>query len=462
LKWKGKLELLLLLGVFILAFSIRQTVCLYPPPTEWTRTYGISGNENEARSLIQTSDGGYAMLGFTKHWETGWAYTLDFWLVKTDPAGNVEWNKPYGAPTSIYLESGESLVQTDDGGYALAGYAGIYVEPIPYYDFWLVKTDPLGNMEWNQTYGGADIDMAYSVIQTNDGGYIMTGGTRSYGTGKTDFWLVKTDPLGNMEWNQTYGGADHDYAYSVIQTGDGEYAIAGFTNSYGAGDYDFWLVKADSAGNMIWNQTYGGTLADRGYAVVQTNDGGYAIAGYTGSYGAGGDDYWLVKTDSAGNVQWNQTYGGANSESAYSVVQTSDGGYALAGWTRSFAVGSHDFWLVKTDPLGNMDWNQTYGGAESDTALAWSVVQTVDGGYAISGYIHMYSIGVTDFWLIKTGSGGDVNGDGVVDILDLSVVALAYGSFEGDPDYNPEADITRDGLVDARDLAIVTLNYGIG
>jgi hypothetical protein len=442
----------------MLAFSIQLTECLYPPATEWTGTYGISGNENEARSLIQTGDGGYAMLGFTKHWETGWAYTLDFWLVKTDPAGNVEWNRTYGAPTCIYLESGESVVQTSDGGYALAGYAGIYGELIPYYDFWLVKTDSLGNMEWNQTYGGADVDMAYSVVQTSDGGYIMTGATNSYGAGKTDFYLVKTDSLGNMEWNQTYGGADHDYAYSVVETGDGEYVIAGFTKSYGAGDYDIWLVKADSAGNMMWNQTYGGTLADRGYAVVQTAGGGYAIAGETRSFGAGDYDFWLVKADSAGNMMWNQTYGGTQKEEAYSIVQTSDGGYALAGWTRSFAVGSYDFWLVKTDSTGNMKWNQTYGGTGYDTALAWSVVQTVDKGYAIAGYIHMPSLGVTDFWLIKTGSGGDVNGDGVIDVWDITIVALSYGSFIGEPEYNPDADLNEDGTIDISDLSLVAIN----
>ncbi|MFX1563021.1 MAG: dockerin type I domain-containing protein [Promethearchaeota archaeon] len=461
MKWKKPLGELLLLGVLILAFNIRKAGSLYPPPTEWTRTYGINGNHNEARSLVQTSDGGFAVLGFTRHYVAGWVYTEDFWLVKTDPAGNAEWNRTYGVPTYDDLESGRSVVQTDDGGYALAGYAGIYGQPI-YYDFWLVKTDSLGNMEWNQTYGGADIDCAYSLVQTSDGGYVMTGGTSSYGAGKTDVYLVKTDSTGNMEWNQTYGGADIDCAYSVVQAGDGEYVVAGLTDSYGAGNRDFWLIKTDAGGNTMWNQTYGGTEMDWGYSVVRTSDGGYAIAGFTESFGAGIRDFWLVKTDSSGNMEWNQTYGGTQKEEAYSLVQTSDGGYALVGWTNSSPTASHDFWLVKTDSTGNMEWNQTYGGTGSDVARAWSVVQTVGGGYAMAGYIHFYSFGVTDFWLVKTCSGGDVNGDGVVDIFDLSIVGRAYGSFEGEPEYNPDADLNKDGIVDIGDISMVCMNYGVG
>ena len=461
LKWKRTLGELLLLGMLILAFNIRQTASLYPPPTEWTRTYGIRGNSNEARSLVQTTDGGFAMLGFTSHCVAGWVCTEDFWLVKTDPAGNAEWNRTYGVPTYDDLESGRSVVQTDDGGYALAGLTGVWSDPI-YYDFWLVKTDSLGNMEWNQTYGGAGDDFAYSVVQTTDGGYALAGGTGSYGAGNCDVWLVKADSAGNMMWNQTYGGTGNDWAYSVVQTGDGGYALAGCTHSYGAGNRDVWLVKADSAGNMMWNQTYGGTERDWGHSLVPTSDGGYAIAGETDSFGAGNDDFWLVKTDSTGNMEWNQTYGGIRWEKAYSVVQTSDGGYALLGVTNSFGADG-DYWLVKTDSAGNMEWNHTYGGSLGD--IGYAVVQTVDGGYAMAGESNYYinsSYAVIDFWLVKTCAGGDVNGDGVVDIFDLSLVGLAYGSFEGEPRYNPDADLNEDGIVDIGDITIVCINYGAG
>jgi hypothetical protein len=248
----------------------------------------------------------------------------------------------------------------------------------------------------------------------------------------------------------------------VVQTGDGGYALAGCTHSYGAGNRDVWLIETDSAGNMMWNQTYGGTEMDWGHSMVPTCDGGYAIAGETDSFGAGNDDFWLVKTDSAGNMEWNQTYGGIRWEKAYSLVQTSDGGYALLGWTNSFGADG-DYWLVKTDSAGNMEWNHTYGGSLGD--IGYAVVQTVDGGYAMAGESNYYinsSYGVIDFWLVKTCAGGDVNGDGVVDIFDLSLVGLAYGSFEGEPRYNPDADLNEDGIVDIGDITIVCINYGMG
>jgi hypothetical protein len=205
---------------------------------------------------------------------------------------------------------------------------------------------------WSQTYGGTSDDYGRSVVQTSDGGYAIAGYTWSYGAGITDVWLIKTDASGTAQWNQTYGGTGEDVGYSVVETSDGGYAIAGETQSYGAGQYDVWLVKTDATGTVQWNQTYGGTWNDYGYSVVQTSDGGYAIAGWTGSYGAGNDDVWLVKTDAAGTVQWNQTYGGTSWDDGYSVVETSDGGYAIAGWTGSYGAGNDDVWLVKTDESG--------------------------------------------------------------------------------------------------------------
>ena len=254
------------------------------------------------------------------------------------------WSRTYGGPND---ETVSALVRTTDGGYALAGYT--YSFGAGQSDAWLVKTDGLGNMEWNMTYGGSSYDFAYALVQTTDGGYALAGATTSFGG--YDAWLVKTDENGNMQWNKTYGGPYREDAYALVQTGDGGYALAGFTGSGG----NAWLVKTDVSGNMQWNKTYGGQSYSLVYALVQTGDGGYALAGAIGN---GYTDFWLVKTDSSGNMQWNRTYGGTNDDEATTLVQTRDGGYALAGWTNSFGAGSDDFWLVKTDAGGSMQWNK--------------------------------------------------------------------------------------------------------
>jgi predicted secreted protein len=206
---------------------------------------------------------------------------------------------------------------------------------------------------WSKTYGGTDTDTgAGEIIQTSDGGYAISGDTASFGAGGTDYWLIKTDAAGNMQWNKTYGGLLDESDSAMCQTSDGGYALAGYTKSFGAGDLNFWLVKTDALGNMQWNQTYGGTGTDYGFSMVQTTDGGYAIIGYTSSFGAGGNDAWLVKTDAAGNMQWNQIYGGASNDAGWSLTQTIDGGYAIAGNTESFGAGGRDFYFAKTNESG--------------------------------------------------------------------------------------------------------------
>ena len=358
--------------------------------TMWSQAYG--GVETDVMtSLVATFDGGYALAGYTYSYGAGVA---DFWLVKTDSSGNQLWNKTYGEAGN---DEAYSLVQTGDGGYALAGYTES--SSAGGRGFWLVKTDADGNMEWNRTYGGGK---AYSLVQTGDGGYALAGYTiGSYGSGY--FWLVKTDADGNEQWNNTYGrGNSEARAYSLVQTGDGGYALAGYITLSGPPKYpDFWLVKTDANGNMEWDNNYGGDgMAE---SLIQTGDGGYALAGYTVT-DSNGNDFWLVKTDANGNMEWNKKYGGDSSEHAYSLIQTGDGGYALAGFTMAFGAGNEDFWLVKTDSSGNQLWNKTYGGVGVESVD--SLVQTGDGGYALAGYIDSFGAGGSDFWLVKTDENG--------------------------------------------------------
>jgi len=340
----------------------------------WSQTYGGASSDS-AEAMVQTSDGGYALAGYTTSFGAG---RYDFWLVKTDASGSMEWNRTYGGAEN---EDAYALIETSDGGYALAGETKSF--GAGEYDFWLVKTDALGNMEWNQTYGGKGYDYAKSLIETSDGGYAIAGSKDD------DFWLIKTNKNGNMEWNRTYGGAEAECAHSLVETSDGGFALAGGTivsNDAGYRNWRFWLVRTDETGNMLWNQTYG-VANDEAYSLVRTSNGGFALAGTTyiwdsATLGAGNYDFWLVKTDGYGNMEWNQTYSGGG---VYALVATSDGGFALAGGSR----------LVKTDASGSMEWNRTYGG------FAYALVETPDGGYALAGYAPI-DAGTYDFWLAKT------------------------------------------------------------
>jgi arginine repressor len=263
-----------------------------------------------------------------------------------------------------------------------------------------------------KTYGGTYYEYAYSVQQTSDGGYIVAGWTNSFGADSTDIFLIKTDANGNIIWAKTYGGTSDDRARFVQQTSDGGYIVAGYTYFFGAASFDIFLIKTDANGNVQWAKTYGGTSYDWDYSVQQTSDGGYIVAGWTWSFGAGYDDIFLIKTDTNGNIIWAKTYGGTGYEKAFSVQQTSDGGYIVAGSTGSFGVGGGDLFLIKTDANGNVIWAKTYGGTSGD--VAYSVQQTSDGGYIVSGSTSSFGAGGGDIFLIKTDANGNIGSCGIV------------------------------------------------
>jgi uncharacterized delta-60 repeat protein len=368
--------------------------------TSFAKTYGGAYYDG-AYSVRQTSDGGYIVAGYTTSFGAGYS---DFFLIKTDANGNIIWAKTYGG---IYGDRASSVQQTSDGGYIVAGATASFGAGYAF----LVKTNADGNIIWAKTYGGIYSDYAYSVQQTSDGGYILAGGTYYLGAGSYDIFLIKTDADGNIIWAKTYGGTGWDYAFSVQQTSDGGYIVAGLTTSFGAGSWDIFLIKTDANGNIIWAKTYGGTIYDGAYSVQQTSDGGYIVAGWTYSFG-GAYDIFLIKTDADGNIFWAKTYGGTYWDSAYSVQQTSDGGYIVAGTTLSFGAGSWDIFLIKTDANGNVIWAKTYGGTSDDHAF--SVQQTSDGGYIVAGVTYSFGAGSADILLIKTDANGNIGSCSIV------------------------------------------------
>ena len=374
-------------------------------PITFIKTYG--GKENDfGYSVKQTTDGGYILTGSTNSFGNG---NYDVYLIKTNSQGTEEWNKTLGGSNQ---EGGYSVQQTTDGGYIVTGNTYSYGNGE--YDVWLIKTDSQGIIEWNKTFGGSEYDDGRSVQQTTDGGYIITGKTDSFGNGGYDVYLIKTNSNGNEEWNKTFGGSNWDVGNSVQQTSDGGYIITGYTFSFGNvnGQNDVWLIKTDSNGNEEWNQTFGGSQNEYGSSIQLTTDGGYIITGstvYTENFDG---DVLLIKTNSEGIEEWNKTFGGTDFYSGSSVQQTTDGGYIISGYTivdynPRWGNSNVDVYLIKTNSNGNEEWNKTFGGNKSDRGH--SVQQTTDGGYIITGSTSSFGSFThdSDIWLIKTDSEGN-------------------------------------------------------
>jgi len=360
------------------------------PDYEWAKTFGGS-RVDYGYSVEQTTDGGYIIVGATDSFDGGW---YDAYLIKTDAFGNEVWSQTFDRGS---WDAGYSVRQTADGGYIIVGET---YTPSPIdIDVYLIKTDAFGNEVWSQTFGRGLIDVGRSVEQTPDGGYIVVGSTYSLGSDKLDdVYLIKTDAFGNEVWSQTFGGINTEHGFSVQQA-DGGYVIVGQTNSFGAGDFDIYLIKTDAFGNMIWGKTFGGSCLDRGRSVQQTPDGNYIIVGATDSFGAGSSDVYLLKIDAFGNEVWSRTFGGSDRDSGFFARQA-DGGYIIVGETMSYGAGEREVYLIWTDAFGNEVWSQIFGGSEWDSG--YCVQQTAEGNYIIVGSTASSGAGDRDVYLIKT------------------------------------------------------------
>lgn len=409
--------------------------CLAQVPTiEWQKALG-GAEWDLATSVQQTTDGGYILTGYTTSNDgdvLGYSGGGDVWVVKLTSTGSVQWAYTLGGTEYEYAYC---IKQTSDNGFILVSQSrsnnGHASGNHGRHDFWVVKLNANGNIQWQKSLGGTREDIGKSVAQTSDGGYIVAGYSESNDGdllnnpslgGAGHYWVVKLSSAGAIQWQKNYGGSEYDSPSDVKQTTDGGYIIAGFTNSNNYdvsgnhGYYDCWLLKLSSAGVIEWQKCYGGTQNDRAYSVQETSDGGYIFAGLTQSgdgditsaYGNG--DYWVVKTNNVGTIQWQKTYGGGATlgDIAESIQQTSDGGYIVGGYSGSTnhdVTGNHgfkDFWIIKLNSTGTLLWQKCLGGTGNESCT--SMQQTADGGYIAVGDTQSYNGDVTG----NHGGTGDV------------------------------------------------------
>jgi len=306
----------------------------------------------------------------------------------------ISWAKTFGG---ISEEIPYSICETSDGRYIVAG--STYSFGAGNTDFLVIKLNSFGNIEWKKTFGGTDNDYATSICETSDSGSIVAGWTFSFGAGGRDFLVIKLNSYGNIEWAKTFGGTDWDWASSICQTSDGGYIVAGDTRSFGAGWNDLLVIKLNSYGNIEWAKTFGDPQHDDAWSICETSDGGYIVAGSTGSFEAGNFDFLVIKLNSYGNIEWAKTFGGTDWDEAFSICNTSDNRYIVAGYTYSFGVDSSDFLVIKLNSSGNIEWAKTFGGITYDDGR--SICKASDGGYIVAGNTESFEVDYIDFLVLK-------------------------------------------------------------
>lgn len=434
--------------LYLTFFFLFNFLALIAQPTiQWEKSLGGTLSDY-ATSLMQTSDGGYIVSGSSKSNDgdvtghQGGIDTSDYWIVKLNNIGSIQWQKSLGGTLS---DIASSIQQTSDSGYVLAGNSKSNDGDVTGHhgstdtsDCWIVKLNSLGTIQWQKSLGGTSEDIANSIQQTADGGYIVAGYSKSNdgdvtgnhgASGYYDCWIVKLNANGIIQWQKSLGGFSWDMVNSIQQTDDGGYIAGGITWSndgdvtvnHGASDY--WVVKLDSTGTIQWQKSYGGSSDEGILSIQQTSDGRYIVAGYSksndgdvvGHHGTSSfSDYWILRLDSAGTIQWQKSLGGTNWDQAYSIQQTSDGGYISAGYSFSTdgdVTGHHgtsnfsDCWILKLDSTGTLLWQKTFGGTSNDAAI--SIHQTPGNDIIFSGYSSSIdgdvtgNHGMTDFWIVK-------------------------------------------------------------
>lgn len=350
-------------------------------------------------SIINTSDNGYVITG---EYDVS-VFNAQVYLVKIDSTGSLLWSKTYGGDTEVHGSGnrGYKVIETQDGGFMISGDVRTFGAGQS--DMYLIKTDANGDLIWSRSIGGTLDDHCYSILETPDSCFILAGTTETYTTGNRNVYLVKVSSTGDTLWTKAHG-LFVEGAFEIKETTDG-YIIAGYTFSTSSGNADILLMKVSSNGDLSWQKSYGGFKHEWGYAIVITPDGGFAVAGSTETYGAGNQDAWLIKTDSLGNLEWARSYGGPDNEEGYSLVQMNDLGFLIAGHTRSFGAGQQDAYVIRTDYQGNIKWSKTFGGEFNE--IAEDVIKGLKDSFVIAGSTNSFGMGSSDLYVLKLDSLGE-------------------------------------------------------
>jgi hypothetical protein len=366
------------------SFLVAQTA----PDTLWTATFG--GDLNDfAKSLDITSEGGYIVTGNTFSFGS---VSSDILLLKTNESGEEEWFVTLGGD---YWDEARCVKSVTDGGYIVVGTTITTDGGVS--DWIIIKTDETGTEEWTTIIDTDNWDNAYSIAETSENEFVVAGKIDN-GT-SLEFGLIKINAIGEELWTRTYGSTGNEEALDVIITGDGGYVLVGYTTSYGTEGQDFLLIKTDEDGNEQWHNTYGGEFNEVAFSVSETLNFGYIIGGYTESYGAGEKDIWLVKTNAAGEPVWNSMFGTTETEIAYTVWETPEEEYILGGWTNAGTANSIDSYIVKADTVGTLLWETSMGDVGDDKLFDFVVTDMQE--IVFTGQLQSFESNSQDCWLVK-------------------------------------------------------------
>jgi len=377
-----KILIMLLMVSIILTVSISATANFFAPKLNgtsvsvlpanvlWEKTYGVLGDDDRAYYALPVGDG-YLVVGSSESNKTN--VTVG-WALRLDQDGNVIWNQTFFEGTGTEFRVALNLTN----GFLIVGNEFM---PSGGENGYVVKIDSQGALIWRIIVGKENINKIFSAIATQDG-FVLFGLTYSNVSGESNAWVIKLDPNGTVVWNKTFGNDADSTATTGVLAPDGNYMVAGYTNVRGANNYDFMLMKIDPAGNLIWNNDYGGTGSQEATAMAKATDG-YVIVGDTQSLDSN-IRAWVIKVDLNGTVLWVKTVGGKNADSPSCITPSQDGGYLVGGFTFSFGAGNRDFWLFKIDDLGQVMWSCTQGDAGYQEA--YSVIKTGKNQYVLTGW----------------------------------------------------------------------------